>query len=99
MQPVRRCQIVNVWLAHCVLTHPILTSGAPRPPLRRSPMARRSAISLVAASLLGLTACGDQATSLLSPTGANSVLLPRQPGVYLLGFDGVPSISPDVLAA
>jgi subtilisin family serine protease len=62
-------------------------------------MARRSAISLVAASLLGLTACGDQATSLLSPTDANSVLLPRQPGVYLLGFDGVPSISADVLAA
>ena len=62
-------------------------------------MARRSAITLVAASMLGLTACGDQA--ILSPVPATNILLPlpRQPGVYLLGFDGAPAISPDVLAA
>jgi subtilisin family serine protease len=53
---------------------------------------------LVVASLLGLTACGDQA-NLLAPVGAKEVLLPRQPGVYLLAFDGVPAISADVLAA
>lgn len=61
-------------------------------------MARRSALPLVAASLLGLTACGDQA--ILSPTPATKLItLAKQPGVYLLGFDGVPSISADVLAA
>jgi subtilisin family serine protease len=62
-------------------------------------MDRRSAVSLVAASLLGLTACGDQATTLLTPIGANLALLPRQPGVYLVGFDHAPAISADVLAA
>lgn len=67
-------------------------------------MARRSAVQLVAATVLGLglTACGDQA--ILSPTGADggspsAILLPKQPGVYLLGFDGPPSIPADVLAA
>jgi subtilisin family serine protease len=64
-------------------------------------MARRSAITLVAASLLGLTACGDQATSLLSPTARTNddLTLAAPPGLYLLGFDGTPAISPDVLAA
>jgi Subtilisin-like serine proteases len=61
-------------------------------------MARRSAVSLVAASLLGLTACGDQA-SLIAPVGANQLLLPKPAGIYLLGFDGAPAISADVLAA
>lgn len=62
-------------------------------------MARCSAVSLVAASVLGLTACGDQATSLLGPTDASRILLPRQPGVYLLAFDGAPAIPADVLVA
>jgi subtilisin family serine protease len=64
-------------------------------------MARRSAVSLIVATVLGLTACGDQA--ILSPVGVegpNALLTAaRQPGRYLLSFDGVPSISPDVLAA
>jgi subtilisin family serine protease len=63
-------------------------------------MARRSAVSLAAAVVLGLTACGDPAT-LLSPVGAASGRLPApgaapaaEPGRYLVGFDG-----PAVLAA
>ena len=63
-------------------------------------MARRSAVSLVAAVVVGLTACGDPATlNPIEPTGPSSILLPRQPGVYLLAFEGVPSISADVLRA
>jgi subtilisin family serine protease len=63
-------------------------------------MARRSAISLAVATVLGLTACGDQAVlSPIAPTGPSSALLPRQPGVYLVAFDGVPAISADVLRA
>ncbi|NUR32920.1 MAG: S8 family serine peptidase [Gemmatimonadaceae bacterium] len=61
-------------------------------------MARRSAVSLAAASLLGLAACGDQ-PSLIAPVAANHLLLSKPPGVYLLGFDGAPAISADVLAA
>lgn len=63
-------------------------------------MARRSAVSLVAASLFGLTACGDQAT-LLAPAAPSHLItsLSKPPGVYLLAFDGVPAIPPDVLAA
>ncbi len=63
-------------------------------------MARRSAISLLAVAVVGLTACGDQA--ILTPIGVagpNAILLPRQPGVYLVAFDGVPAISADVLRA
>ena len=64
-------------------------------------MVRRSAVSLVAAAVVGLTACGDPAT-LLTPieqSGPNAALLARQPGVYLLAFEGVPSIPADVLQA
>jgi subtilisin family serine protease len=65
-------------------------------------MARRSAVSLVVASLLGLTACGDQA--ILSPSGASAGRLPvpgttAEPARYLVGFDGTPEISASVIAA
>ncbi len=63
-------------------------------------MARRSAISLMAVAVVGLTACGDQA--ILTPIGVagpNALLLPRQPGVYLVAFSGSPAISADVLRA
>jgi subtilisin family serine protease len=65
-------------------------------------MARRSALPLVAASLLGLTACGDQA--ILSPTAASAGRLPvpgavAEPARYLVGFDGTPQIAASVLAA
>jgi subtilisin family serine protease len=65
-------------------------------------MARRSALPLIAASLLGLTACGDQAILRpISPNGANDALMAAQsqPGIYLVGFDGTPSIPADVLQA
>jgi subtilisin family serine protease len=64
-------------------------------------MVRRSAVSLVAAAVVGLTACGDPAT-LVNPmdvAGPNAALLARQPGVYLLGFAGRPFIPADVLQA
>ena len=64
-------------------------------------MARRSAVSLVVAACVGLTACGDQA--ILSPTAANSGRLPApaaaEPGRYLVGFEGDASIPSSVLAA
>lgn len=65
-------------------------------------MARRSALPLVAASLLGLTACGDQA--ILNPTATSGIRMPGatplvQSARYLVGFDGTPSIPASVLAA
>jgi subtilisin family serine protease len=65
-------------------------------------MARRSAVSLVAASLLGLAACGDQAIlSPTSPTAGMATAGSTMPaaGRYLVGFDGTAAIAPDVLAA
>jgi subtilisin family serine protease len=66
-------------------------------------MARRSSVvPLVVAASLGLTACGDQ--SILTPVESRTGRLPvptatAEPGRYLVGFDGAPSIPASVLAA
>jgi lantibiotic leader peptide-processing serine protease len=65
-------------------------------------MARRSAVSLIAAVVVGLTACGDPA--ILSPTSAAAGRFPvspttAEPGRYLVGFTGPAAIPASVLAA
>lgn len=64
-------------------------------------MARRSAVSLVVAATLGLTACGDPATLLSPPSSANRNLSSptTEPGRYLVGFEGPAAIDASVLEA
>ena len=65
-------------------------------------MARRSAISLMAVAVVGLTACGEQA--ILSPSAATAGRFPipaptAEPARYLVGFEGAAAIPASVLAA
>ncbi len=62
-------------------------------------MDRRSALALVAAASVGLTACGDQA--IFSPVAPTREIVsdPASAGRYLVGFADQAVISPDVLAA